>query len=150
MAFYVGTRVVVYRRNLEAQFGRTGQGGRWIYRLGLEIEHLAESLAPIRSGDLAGSHETRFLPGANQFQATAQIGNNARHAEWVHRGTADQVGPREIAAGIPSVVNSVSRWSGHAFLKDGYSRKGVRGQKANPWLDKAGVIVSRSRGAIGG
>jgi len=132
-------RVTVYRANLQRQFQKGGQGGIWLDKLRLAMHRACVREAPSRSGDLKGSHES-FLSGARGggYRAEATIWNTAEHAEWVHEGVAGRIFPHGDYLWVPRRRGSTAR----------VKRTSVKGQAANPWMDRACQRVARRNGAF--
>jgi hypothetical protein len=134
-------RVHVLRRNLTAQFQSTGQAGRWLDRLGTRMFRAAQIEAGriSRTGTLVRGHRMDPVRGINQFACDVHIYNIAEHAAWVHGGTMTPIEPTTANnLSVPIARGSTVR----------HLRKSVRGQTANPWLDRACARVARSVGAV--
>lgn len=137
-------RVTVYRNNLSAQFQPGGQGGRWLDRLRGAMHRACVREAPgnprpsRRPGPhLKDLHES-FIRGKNQYAAEAVIWNRAEHAEWVHEGVPGRIFPDGDTLWVPMRKTSAARTK----------RTSVRGQAANPWMDRACQGVARRNGAV--
>jgi hypothetical protein len=130
---------IVYESNIVRMI-QIGDGATWTRDRAWEIRRYAVIYAPQgTTGRLKRSHKVfqnrdiftgRFRKGFN-------ILADARHARWVHDGTANEgrgwIRPRTKRAmrlpaggGYPTLI-----------------RKRVRGQKPNPWLRRAGELVAR-------
>jgi hypothetical protein len=149
-------RVEVYRRNIAQMFLPSGDAGKWIYKVSSEMIAAARAEAPRRSGALRAAHriERRSLTDTffgNQYAAAYEIRNDADHASWVHEGTDDIEAvmrvPRGSARGALRGAQLPKRL---VFYTDGKGKRstGVRGQKANPWLNRACAAVSMRYGAV--
>lgn len=132
-------RVTVYRRNLSAQFQPGGQGGRWLDDLRQTMHRACEREAAtfVRSGEILRSHDS-FMRGVNQFRSEATIWNTADHAEWVHQGVPGRIFPDGDFLWVPIRKGGASRTK----------RTSVRGQKANPWMDRACTRIAMANGAV--
>lgn len=134
-------RVTVYRRNLSAQFQRGGQGFRWLDRVRLAMhrgcEREAATTVGVRSGELVRSHDS-FIRGVNQYRADATIWNSADHAQFVHEGVPGRIFPHGDFLWVPIRRGGASRTK----------RTSVKGQLANPWMDRACQRVAYRHGAI--
>lgn len=130
-------RVTVYRANLARQFQPGGQGGRWLDRLRLAMHRACVAEAPVRSGDIKRSHDS-FMRGINQYASRATIWNTSEHAEWVHEGVAGRIFPDGDFLWVPIRRGSAAR----------VKRTSVRGQAANPWMDRACQSIARRNGAV--
>lgn len=132
----VGFGYQIYYRELAGEFRSRGQGGRWINMVGKQMLILSKNQAPSRSGKLRRSHgKSRGRVGVgfgNQYTQVYHIYADAPHAEYVHEGTHSPItakggGRMRLPAG-----------GGYGVLY----RKSVRGQKANPWLDRACTTIA--------
>lgn len=132
-----GYQVTVYRKNLSALYQLGGPGDRWAHRLAERMEAASIIEAPARSGEIKRSHSVRRR-GINQWAAKYAVVNSAGHAEWVHDGTRSPILP--VNAKRLKVPNRGG--GGYRLLPK------VRGQAANPWLDRACARVARSAGAV--
>lgn len=130
-------RAVVYRQKLSAMYQTGGQADRWARRLAQRMEAAAIIMAPVRSGDLKRQHTVRRR-GINQWAANYQVWNDSDHAQHVHFGTTGPIRPK--TASKLRVPNRGG--AGYRLLPS------VRGQKANPWLDRACSAVAGSAGAF--
>lgn len=135
----VSYRVEVYYKRLNrATVGRGGPGGGWIYRVSRQMIIEARAESPVRDGTIKASHRIRREQYGNQWVQRYNISNVADHAEYVHGGTQ---GPIRPASGKAMVLPPGG----------GYPRmvvKSVRGQSANPWLDRACSRVAMRYGAV--
>lgn len=131
-------KTTVYRKNLQAQFQRGGQGYRWLDRVRLAMHRAAERSAPVRSSQLRRSHNS-YIRGINQWACVAQIENTAPHALFVHDGTTTPITPTDG----PYMRVPVARGATRRF-----NAKAVRGQAANPWLANACTKVAMRNGAV--
>jgi hypothetical protein len=136
-------RVTVYRRNLSAQFQPRGQGGEWLNDLRQAMHRACVREAPVNTRPtrepgprLRDSHDS-FIRGVNQYRSEASIWNSAPHAEWVHEGVPGRIFPDGDFLWVPMRKNSSSRTK----------RTSVRGQTANPWMDRACQGIARRNGA---
>lgn len=149
-------RTTVYRRNLAREFQTGGQGYRWLDRVKKAMHDGSIAAAPVRSGDIKRGHRS-FITGINQYACRAEIVNLAEHAEWVHDGTRPWIEgtfrvPRKRQAGGARGADLPGRL---VFYTDGemdrygnVNQTGVRGQRAQPWMDRACTAVAMSNGAV--
>lgn len=144
----VTSRVTVYRKNISAIM-KVGQGSRWIYRVSTEMVATARAEAPSRSGSLRRAHRINRLPGTNQYMARYSIQNTAEHADWVHGGTGYIDGVMRVPK-VPGPARGAVLPKSQVFWTDGLNGRpsGVRGQSANPWLDRACSRVAMRYGAV--
>lgn len=137
-------RVTVYRRNLSAQFQPHGQGGQWLDDLRRAMHRACVREAPgnTRPSRRPGPHlrdqHDSFIRGVNQFRCEASIWNSAEHAEWVHGGVPGRIYPEGDFLWVPMRRTSASRTK----------RTSVRGQKPNPWMDRACQRIAMANGAV--
>lgn len=138
-----GYRVQVYRSNI-ARVMKVGDGNRWIYRVSIEMMRAARAEAPSRTSALKRAHRVTRGIGTNQYMARYHIVNDAEHAEWVHEGTSTIYSPKKMR--VPRRPNPLRG----AALPNAMTRprSEVRGQAANPWLDRACTRVSLRYGAV--
>lgn len=141
-------RTTVYRRNI-SWLMQHGDGAEWIYQVSDEMLLAAQAEAPSRSGTLKRSHDLSREVGTNQYAARYSVQNTAEHAGWVHGGTPYITGLMRVPK-RPGPVRGQSLPKGQVFWTDGLNGRpmGVRGQKANPWLDRACSRVAMRYGAI--
>lgn len=144
----VSYRVQVYRRNISAIM-KAGQGNRWIYRVSVEMMSAAKADAPSRTNTLRRSHRISRMPGTNQYMARYSIENTADHADWVHDGTSYISGVMRVPK-TPGPARGADLPRSQIFWTDGLNGRpmGVRGQNANPWLERACSRVAMRYGAI--
>ena len=128
--------VTVLKSRIDSEFLPGGQGYRWMDRVKLAMHTAAVAAAPARSGVLKASHRS-YARGYGGSRVDVQIVNTAEHAEWVHGGT-DEIYPDGDFLWVPIYPGAVKR-SKRAY---------VRGQKANPWLDRACTAIAMSEGAV--
>lgn len=147
-------RVEVLRRNLQSQFQMGGQGYRWLDVVKAQMHLASVAEAPIRAGTLKAAHHSE-IRGVNQWACRATISNWAEHAEWVHEGTP-KAAPGTFIKGKMRVPKRRGNLRGavlpksQVFYTDGrFGRpRGVRGQDANPWMERACTEIAMGRGAI--
>jgi hypothetical protein len=128
---------VVYEGNI-IRLIQVGEGATWTRERAWDIRALAVLRAPMRSGRLKSSH--KVLQNRDIFTGRYRKGFNivadARHAAWVHGGTAGGRGgwiyPRSRGAMV------LPAGGGHPRLV----RKRVHGQNGQPWLREAGEAIA--------
>lgn len=135
----VGYSVKIYYNEISGLYKRGGPGGGWIYRVSSQMVAASRVEAPKRTGGLARAHSLNRGRVGNQYMQTYHIQNSAEHALWVHEGTHGPILPD----------------GNFLFLPAGYGHKAsrqrsVKGQKANPWLERACQGVAARYGAVGG
>lgn len=133
-----GYNVTVFYRNIAGLYRRGGPGGGWIYRVSQDMIRASRAEAPRRSGDLRDAHYVTRGRVGNQYMQSYNIGNSAEHAEWVHRGTARWIYPDGDFLLVPVAPGASRRMK----------KPRVRGQDANPWLDRACTRVAIRYGAV--
>lgn len=140
-------RVEVLHRNVNRIFLRGGDGYRFMDRLRAAMHRRCEIEARSTMGNkapptdpewsrrpgpsIAQSHRS-YARGRGGYRTDVRVENIAPHAPFVHGGTQGPIRPRGAALSTPYGA-----------------KKSVRGQAANPWLERACVAVSRTRGAVG-
>lgn len=135
-------RTEVLHANVNRLFLRGGPGYRFMDSLRAAMHRRCEAEAPVgeprpdgspAQAKIRGSHRSTAR-GRNGYRTDVEITNVAGHAEWVHNGVPGRIYPKSARA-----------------LNTPYGpRRSVRGQSADPWMERACVAVSRTRGAIGG
>jgi hypothetical protein len=135
-------RTEVLHANVNRLFLRGGPGYRFMDSLRAAMHRRCEAEAPVggprpdgspAQAKIRGSHRSSAR-GRNGYRTDVEISNIAPHAEYVHNGTTGPIRPRTKSA----------------LLTPYGPRKSVSGQRANPWMERACVAVSRTRGAVGG
>lgn len=139
-----GYKVTVYYNNIAGLYRRGGPGGGWIYRVSSQMMAESRAEAPRRDGTLRRSHSIARDRIGNQYMQTYRIVNSAEHAEWVHQGTAGK-GTGYI---YPETASRLYIPAGNGHRSRRPLR--VKGQKPNPWLDRACTRVAARYGAVGG
>lgn len=132
MATGTVTRVTIYDTMVDSLFLPGGDAWDWMERVGRQ--HLQMSLVevPRRTGFLASQHNLALTPvGRRNVRYT--VGNYAEHSQWVHQGTT---GPIMSPNGKLHI-----RAMPHSWFPTGAYLNAVRGQTANPWIERAGGIV---------
>lgn len=133
-----GVRVVVYDSRLDAFTLPGGDVYRYTQEKTRRAAVYAQMFAPVRSGALKASIRTdvRGLTSST----VGRIRATARHAQWVHEGTDDIIYPEGEFLWVPVAKYATKR----------RKRDFVRGQRANPFLERALGAAMRdpfSRGA---
>ena len=140
-------KVIVYDEAIVRLIQR-GDGHFWIRRKANAIRGTALALAPARTGRLKGSHRvTQNRDAGGRFQTGFIISATAPYARYVHEGTGPWIYPANGKfLRLPGVNRTASRNSfrgpngnprpGRTGERSTVVRK-VRGQKANPWLERA-------------
>lgn len=149
----VAYKVTVYRRDIDSLFLPTGDAGAWIYKVSVQMINAAKANTPVRSTHLRESHRiNRAMVGAgfgNQHVTAYRIENVADYAGYVHGGTPDQPDARVYLP--PSRIgtrNTHSRHAGKVFARKTYTKTGIKGTIANPWLNDACTRVAMEHGAV--
>lgn len=112
--------------------------GREASAINREIVAVATATAPARSGVLKVSHRNKGSLRAGPYRITGRVSNVADHAAFVHEGTYGPITPRTS----PNLL--LRPGNGFGFR----SARSVNGQRANPWLARAGRTVLLRRGLL--
>lgn len=145
-------KATVLRRDLSAQFQRGGQGWNWMDRVRLKMHtgvekyiatHSESRHSPgggaVRSGALLRGIRS-YQRGVNQYRCDFEIVSTAPHSEWVHQGVEGTIHPGDGFFYLPA---------GAGFKRKRLKTEiGVRGQKANPFLDNPCTRIAISEGAV--
>lgn len=130
-------RVTVrFARNGSAFYGLlqapNGTVGRFLTERAINVRRRAEQLAPVDTGRLRGSHDTRGAQVTGTGKLTATVSNSAPYAKAVHEGVPGPIVPRNAKA-------LVFEWMGELRFA-----KSVAGQPANGWILEAFRDVARA------
>lgn len=126
--------VTVYDVEISRLFDAMGTVGRPMTRLQREIYAEAILAAPSRSGELKASHRNKGARKAGPYRIRGFIENTSAHAEFVYKGTHGPIFPRR---------RRFLRFPGRGGVGFTYKRW-VRGQRANPWMERAArTVLSR-------
>jgi hypothetical protein len=131
----VSVRVQVYDSRLQTLFEPGGSVHRWTRDLTIRVMDRAVRLCPKRTLHLAESHDHSV--GTNRLGTFGYVSNHAEYARFVHEGTRDYITPTH---GRYLVV----RPAPHSFYARYTKRSSVRGQHAQPWMERALVSEMRS------
>ena len=141
-------RVTIYDTALDAMFAPGGDVWGWLINE-VSRAHLAAALAevPKRSGELARQHNVSVTPYRRGLRYS--LGNYADYAAFVHYGTDGPI----VANGTRTVQRRWGAYDPHERANrllvlppgGGYPHKiwtrEVRGQAANPWIERAAEIA---------
>lgn len=126
--------VTVYDVELSALFDRMGTVGKPMTRLQREVFLASIAAAPARSGEIKRSHVNRGARKAGPYRIRGFIQNEAPHAAYVYKGTSGPITPKRRK------VLRLAAGGGHGVV----FTKRVRGQRANPWMERAArTVLSR-------
>ncbi len=137
--------VSVYRPRVEFQFTSAGQVGRWATARQREIVVQAKIDAPTRYGELVMGIRAG---GARKVGTSLRriILSTAGHSRFVHEGTTGPIFARRYGFML------VPSFDGAAPLRKGgtelTARRTVAGQRANPFLVRAGRTVMLRHGVV--
>lgn len=131
-------KVTINYLAIQSLFEPGGDVYRFMRRIGTEIKTEAEATAPVGlTGNLKRSHRL-FVTPETRYGCFATVRNDARHASWVHNGTASN-GSGYIFPKRAARLGPFPGLSGVLIMPNK-----VRGQRANPWLNRAGrTVMSR-------
>lgn len=143
MANFGKATVRIYDSRVDDLFTPNGVVGRGTGRLGQEAKAIATKIAPRNKygksdgPGLANLHRYRTGVGRRGRYFTSTLINEASYAVFVHEGTVGPITPRNPLKKMPiaGTANNV-----FAFAEV------VRGQSANPWMEKAGITAMRRLG----
>lgn len=122
------SRVVVYEIGLVRAVQTDGSG--FTRKTANEIKVVAMAIAPKRTGRLARSHSVeQSRTATGQYQTGHSVSADAPYARYVHGGTRDYRSPGKMMGPMPV------RAGGPKYIRF------RRGQKANPWLQRAADSV---------
>lgn len=135
--------VNVYNGAIESEFTAGGEVSRENGKIRRAIIRRAEATAPSRTGELKAAHRDGGALLEGKLRLRGSVENVAPHAAFVHDGT---LGKNISARGngrlvVPAHRGLPPRRHGGTILIYPFS---VRGQKAQPWLEKAGEAVAVS------
>lgn len=145
-------RVIIYESAIASLFNPGASGDAFMRSFLRETSGYARSIAPRRTTHLAMSHRTNGPFRRGRYRLRGQVVNTAAYAEFVHDGTRTPIrSTRARMRNDGHLVGGVMRLptTGRSMATDPHGgaafiyRREVRGQKANPWLDKAGTFVAR-------
>jgi len=129
--------VTVYQAAIRSELAPGGDVNKFVKMANREVYAEAVATAPVRTGNLKDSHVNAGVL-VHGLRAEARVNNVSPHAEWVHDGTTGPIGPTSHQfLKLPAGRNA----RGFIYLRS------VRGQRANPWLRRAGEKVARRLGA---
>jgi hypothetical protein len=149
-----GYRVVVYDKKISGMFGKGGDAVNYIKEFLWDLEAMAQKLSPVggptsgrrRAGGISikRGHRNSGTLRSGLYGARGSIYNVAKHAGYVHGGTGPRIYGKPLMA-VPVLPGSVHyrRGGNKGVSKIGIVRlRSVAGQKANPWLDRAGKVTA--------
>lgn len=123
-------RVTVNQTAIQSIFMAGGDAMRTCRELGLETKEIAMAYCPVRSGEMKNSHDYIPMPvGKNKCRYS--VVNDAPHALYVHEGTL-MVAP--ITSTTPGKYMILRPGPAHPYYTKALA---VRGQGANPWMQRA-------------
>lgn len=131
-------RVTIYQSRIDALFLPGGDVWGWARRMGQETMAEAIQEAPSRTGELRALHGYNVTP-AGKTQVRWTVWNDAQHARFVHEGTS---GPITAASGGRLRI----RPAPHSWSPVPLYPVAVRGQRANPWIQRASDSVLARHG----
>lgn len=147
-------RVIVYDPKISGMFGKGGDAVEYVREFLVDLEAQAQRDSPVggltsgrrRAGGVSikRGHRNSGTLRSGPYAARGSIYNVAKHAAFVHNGTGPRIYGRPLLAVPVLVGSSHPQHAGRTGIaKIGVVRKGsVAGQKANPWLDKAGKKIA--------
>ncbi len=117
---------------------QAGDGERWNRDFAKGVERTARILSPKRTRRLEHSHVTLKAAGSNQYVNRYRVSALARHGLFVHGGTGIYgPSPHVIRPAGGQVMGPIND-GGPRFIRHS------RGQRPNPWLDRAaGIEVAK-------
>lgn len=148
-------RVIVYDAKISGMFGKGGDAVEYIREFLVDLEAQAQRDAPVggitsgrrRAGGISikRGHRNSGTLRSGPYGARGSIYNIAKHAGYVHNGTGPRIYGRPMLAVpvVPGSIHMQHRWGKPRVAKVGVVRlRSVAGQKANPWLDRAGKKIA--------
>lgn len=133
------TVVTVYDSKVAAEFLPGGRVNSYVRKTNVAIISIARATAPGRTGELKAKHRNRGALKRGRFSIAGIVENYADYALWVHDGTKTPILPKH--GKFLKLPNVGTGRGSFIFVRS------VRGQRANPWLRKAGETVARRMGA---
>ena len=129
MAIRTTARVEIFESVIASESSPGGDSYKHLAKTNRLVFSLAVASAPVgETGELKASHVNAGVRKTGRYGATARVNNTSEHAGWVHDGTTGPIVPKQGAylrippgSGFPLIFTT-----------------SVRGQRANPWLWKAG------------
>lgn len=139
----MGQRIEIFDSRIDGLFQPRGFVHREIVKLTAETKALAIATAPINKN---GASQGMATPTRHKSETknrggrytTSKITNTAPYAAFVHEGTT---GPIFSDSGNKMPVGQSA---GNIFAY----RLIVRGQRAQPWLERAAMTAARRRGVV--
>lgn len=117
---------------------QAGDGARWTRDKAKQIERRARLIAPKRTGRLASSHVTLPTRGSNQYHKVYRVSAQAPYSRFVHEGTHGPITGRNGWVKIPAGRTGAPLAARTRVMRS------VRGQRPNPWLARAAMLVAHS------
>jgi hypothetical protein len=121
---------VVYDSKITAMNAPGGNVYRYTHHKTEATMLLAKALAPKRSGRLAGGIR-KDVRQTSRDRVVGRVRSTARHSTWVHEGTHGPIVPTS------GTYMRLRPGGGYGFSM----RKVVRGQSANPFLERAMAVT---------
>lgn len=134
----VRVRVHIDNAAVASETAPGGQVFAYLARENRLVYRLAVRGAPTRTGELKARHVNAGVRKTGAYSATGTVNNTAEHAPWVHDGTHGPIRPK---FGDWLVIPASARGR-KVFVKS------VSGQRANPWLYRAGVQAAAMMGGV--
>lgn len=131
-------RVTVNQTAIQSIFLSGGDAFEYARRLGAETMEVAMLSCPFRSGELKNSHGFTTTP-VGKYKCQFTVHNDAEHAMYVHEGTL-------MVAPITSTTPGKYMFLRPGPLYDVRKRLWVRGQSANPWMERSMEAVLERHG----
>lgn len=135
------TRVKVFDLEISKLFNASRPVGRYAAQINREIIVAADAEAPVGNRvrephvTIRGSHVNNGTPKVGPYRISGKVSNRAPHAAYVYYGTNG-----------PIFSHTKTTLKLPPFGKYGIYQKEVRGQRANPWLERAArTVLSRHR-----
>lgn len=139
-------RVTIYDSRVDSLFLPGGDVWGWMGGVGAEHLQAAYMFAPRRSGHLASQHyPVAIITPYKKRGVRYTIRNDADYALFVHEGTTGPIVADYWDDGTQSFLGPMAPWGGFSTP---FARS-VSGQRANPWINKAGEFVLAQYGITG-
>ncbi len=139
-------KVTIYEPKVSLQFDTPGQVGRWASARQREIVAQAKVEAPTRYGELVAGVRAGGALKTGRYSLRRIVLSTAGHSRFVHEGTTGPIFARRYGfMMVPAFEGAAPGRMGGTNL---VARRSVAGQRANPFLVRAGRLVMLRHGVV--